>query len=145
MILLSKRAEYGLMALLHLAGAAAHGRPVSSATIAARHRIPAALLGKVMQELTRGGLVESTAGAAGGYRLRQAPARVTLGAVIAAVDGPIRLAGCASGCACELRKTCNVRTPLARVSGAVVAPFEQITLADLGAKPHGHQKTKSRR
>jgi Rrf2 family protein len=145
MILLSKRAEYGLMALLHLAGAAAHGRPVSSATIAARHRIPAALLGKVMQELTRGGLVESTAGAAGGYRLRQAPARVTLGAVIAAVDGPIRLAGCAAGCACEQRKTCNVRKPLARVSGTVVAPFEQITLADLGAKHNGHRKAKARR
>jgi Rrf2 family protein len=145
MILLSKRAEYGLMALLHLAGAAVHGRPVSSATIAARHRIPAALLGKVLQELTRGGLVGSTAGAAGGYRLRQAPARVTLGAVIAAVDGPIRLAGCAAGCACAQRKICNVRKPLARVSSAVVAPFEQITLADLGAKSHGHKKTKSRR
>ena len=145
MILLSKRAEYGLMALLHLAGAAVRGKPVSSASIAARHRIPAALLGKVMQELARGGLVESAAGVAGGYRLRQAPARVTLGSVIAAVDGPIRLAGCADGCACDQRKTCNVRAPLARVSGAVTAPFEQITLADLGARNHGHSKFTARR
>ena len=145
MILLSKRAEYGLMALLHLAGAAVHGKPVSSASIAARHRIPAALLGKVMQELTRGGLIESAAGVAGGYRLRQAPARVTLGAVVAAVDGPIRLTGCAAGCACEQRKGCSVRTPLARVSGAMVAPFEQITLADLGAGHDGQKKSKPRR
>ena len=145
MILLSKRAEYGLMALLHLAGAAVRGRPVSAASIAARHRLPAALLGKVMQELTHGGLVESVAGAAGGYRLRQAPARVTLGSVVAAVDGPIRLAGCAAGRDCDQRKTCSVRKPLARVSGAVLAPCELITLADLGAKPDGTQHSKARR
>jgi Rrf2 family protein len=145
MILLSKRAEYGLMALLHLAGAAALGRPVSSASIAARHRIPAALLGKVLQDLMRGGLVVSTAGAGGGYRLRQAPARVTLGSVIAAVDGPIRLAGCAAGCACDQRTTCSIRKPLAHVSGAVTAPFERITLVDLGAGRHEPKKSKARR
>ena len=145
MILLSKRAEYGLMALLHLAGAAVRGRPVSAANIAARHRIPAALLGKVMQDLAHGRLVESVAGVTGGYRLRRAPAQVTLGAVVAAMDGPIHLAGCQAGCACDKRKTCNVRKPLARVSAAVTAPFENITLVDLGAKQHGQNKSKIRR
>ena len=145
MILLSKRAEYGLMALLHLAGAAVRNKAVSSASIAERHRIPEAMLKKVMGELTHGGLIESVAGVAGGYRLRQAPARVTLGDVIAAVDGPIRLAGCADGCACDQRKTCNVRLPLARVSDAVTAPFANITLVDLGARQGGQRKAKARR
>lgn len=145
MVLLSKRAEYGLMALLHLAGASVRGQVVSAASIAARHRIPAALLGKVMQDLARGRLVESVKGVTGGYRLRQAPAQVSLGAVVAAMDGPIRLAGCQSGCDCEQRRSCNVRAPLLRLNDAVVEPFERITLADLKAGGHGRPKAKSRR
>ena len=145
MILLSKRAEYGLMALLHLTGAAVRAKPVSASSIAARHHIPAALLSKVMQDLARGGLVESVAGVAGGYRLRYAPAQVTLGAVVAAMDGPIQLAACQSGCNCEQRKGCNVRAPLKRLNAAVIAPFGRITLVDLGAKQHGPKKSKAKR
>ncbi|MCX7007065.1 MAG: Rrf2 family transcriptional regulator [Kiritimatiellaeota bacterium] len=145
MILLSKRAEYGLMALLHLTGAAVRRQPVSAASIAARHHIPAALLGKVMQDLARHGLVESVAGVAGGYRLRHAPAQVTLGAVVAAMDGPIQLAACQSGGACDQRKVCNVRAPLLRLNDAVVAPFERITLADMKGRAHGGSKPKPRR
>ena len=145
MILLSKRAEYGLMALLHLAGAAVRDKTISAASIAERHRIPAAFMGKVMQDLSRSGLVESVRGVAGGYRLRKTPAQVTLGAVVAAMDGPIRLAGCQAGCACEQRKGCNVRAPLMRLNAAVVAPFDNITLADMGAKPDGARKAKARR
>ena len=145
MILLSKRAEYGLMALLHLAGAAVRGQPVSAARIAARHHIPGALLGKVMQDLARHGLVESVAGVAGGYRLRQKPAQVTLGDVVAAMDGPIKLVGCQAGCACDHRKTCNVRAPLVRLNNAVVAPFERITLADMEGRSHGGVRASARR
>lgn len=133
------------MALLHLTGAAVRAKPVSASSIAARHHIPAALLSKVMQDLARGGLVESVAGVAGGYRLRQSPAQVTLGAVIAAMDGPILLAGCQNGCSCEQSKTCNVRVPLTRLNDAVLAPFERITLVDLGARQHGSKKSKAKR
>jgi Rrf2 family protein len=133
------------MALLHLAGAAVRSKPVSAASIAARHRIPGPLLSKVMQDLARNGLVESVTGVTGGYRLRQAPAKVTLGDVVAAMDGPIQLAGCQSGCDCEQRKGCNVRAPLLRLNEAVVAPFERITLADLKEGGHGGARGKSRR
>lgn len=132
------------MALLHLAGAAVRNKTVSAASIAERHRIPSAFMGKVMQDLMRGGLVESVRGVTGGYRLRKTPAQVTLGAVVAAMDGPIRLAGCQEGCACEQRKGCNVRAPLTRLNSAVVAPFDNITLVDLGAKQDGSGKTKAR-
>ena len=145
MILLSKRAEYGLMALLHLTGAAVRKQPVSAASIAARHHIPGPLLGKVMQDLARVGLVESVTGVAGGYRLRHAPAQVTLGAVVAAMDGPIQLAGCQAGCACDQKKVCTVRAPLARLNNAVVAPFERITLADMKGREHGGARAKARR
>jgi Rrf2 family protein len=133
------------MALLHLTGASVRGQPVSAASIAARHRIPGPLLSKVMQDLARSGLVESIKGVTGGYRLRQAPAKVTLGDVVAAMDGPIQLAGCQSGCDCEQRKGCNVRAPLLRLNNAVVAPFARITLADLKAGGHGGARGKSRR
>lgn len=144
MILLSRKVEYGLMALLHLAGAATIGRPVSAVNIARRHRIPGALLGKVMQSLTRAGLIESVSGVHGGYQLRRKPAQVALGQVIAAVDGPIQLAGCQAHDACPQRRGCCVREPLNRVRGEVIAPFSRITLADLRNEQHGKQNLQKR-
>ncbi|TAN35867.1 MAG: Rrf2 family transcriptional regulator [Verrucomicrobia bacterium] len=144
MILLSRKVEYGLMALMHLAGAATVGRPVSAVHIARRHRIPGALLGKVMQALTRAGLVESVAGMHGGYQLRRKPAQVALGQVIAAVDGPIQLAGCQAHDACPQSRGCCVRAPLNRVRGEVIAPFSRITLADLRDEQHGKPSVKKR-
>jgi Rrf2 family protein len=144
MILLSRKVEYGLMALMHLAGAATVGRPVSAVSIASRHRIPGALLGKVLQAMTRAGLIESAPGVHGGYRLRRKPAQVALGQIIAAVDGPIQMAGCQAHAACPQRRGCCVRAPLDRVRGAVVAPFSRITLADLRNEHYGKPSAQKR-
>lgn len=144
MILLSRKVEYGLMALMHLAGAATVGRPVSATRIARHHRIPQALLGKVLQALTRAGVIESVPGVHGGYQLRRQPAQVVLGQVIAAVDGPIQLAGCQAHDVCPQSRGCCVRAPLNRVWGEVIAPFSKITLADLKNGPYGKPGAKKR-
>jgi len=145
MILLSRKVEYGLMALLHLAGAATIGQPVSAMSIARHHRIPRALLGKVLQALARAGLIESVPGAHGGYQLRRKPAQVALGQIVAAVDGPINLAGCqATPAACSRQGDCCVREPLNRVRGAMIAPFSKITLADLRDDSHGKSSASRR-
>jgi len=131
MILLSRRVEYGLMALLSLAGAGHRARPLSATRLARQNRVPGALLGKVLQALMRAGLVESASGIYGGYRLCRNPAQITLGGVIAAIDGPVHLAGCETHKTCLQRRTCCLRATLTRLRSELVAPLERITLADL--------------
>ena len=137
MILLSRKVEYGLMALLCLSEAGARGRPMSATCLARQNRVPGALLGKVLQDLMRAGLVVSAAGVYGGYRLRRKPDEISLSSVITAIDGPVHLAGCETHFHCLQRRSCGLRAPLARVRGAVVAPLDRITLADLQEQGHG--------
>lgn len=137
MILLSRKVEYGLMALLCLSEADAEGRPMSSSCLARQNRVPGALLGKVLQALMRAGLVASAPGVHGGYRLCRKPAEISLGDVIAAIDGPVHLAGCETHFHCQQRRSCGLRAPLARLRHTVVAPLERITLADLKEQGHG--------
>ena len=72
MLKLSKRADYGLIALKHLT---VYGRDGSASAkeIGDRYRIPVPLMSKVLQALTRGGFLCSEHGTNGGYRLARDP------------------------------------------------------------------------
>ncbi len=73
MFRLSKKSDYGLIALKHLAQH--HDESVSAREIAAQYHIPAELLAKVLQKLARKGLLVSQQGINGGYVLARAPIR----------------------------------------------------------------------
>lgn len=112
MLRLSKKVEYGLMALLHMDEEPQDGW-VSAKELAEQHQIPPELLGKVLQALTRAGLTQAMLGAHGGYRLQQPLAKMTLGDVLAAVDGPLQLVKCQDDPgACDHYKTCTIRRPV---------------------------------
>jgi Rrf2 family protein len=87
MFRLSKKADYGLIALKHLAQHT--DVSVSAREIAREYRIPAELLAKIMQRLARKGLVVSQQGTHGGYVLGRDPSRISIVDVIEALDGPI--------------------------------------------------------
>lgn len=115
MLKLSKKVEYGLMALMHMDslrnGALATAREVSGA-----HSIPAELLGKVLQLLAKAELIQSVQGARGGYRLLRPLDRITLGEVVEALDGPVHLAPCQNDPACcEQYSSCNIKRPVFQV------------------------------
>ena len=67
MIKLSKKVEYGLISLLHIAGLKAD-ELVTTKELAGHYHIPQEVLGKVLQTLTKAELIESTQGVRGGYR-----------------------------------------------------------------------------
>ena len=80
MLKLTKKADYGLIALRHLAVAKAHAgsRPSASAKdIADSYGIPLPLLSKVLQKLARGGLLISVQGTNGGYRLAREASNIS--------------------------------------------------------------------
>ncbi len=112
---LSKKVEYGLMALLHL-DELEPGELVSTKDLSEQFNIPADLLGKVLQALARAGVLESVHGAHGGYRLQRPLDELTLGDVMAAVEGPLHLVRChESPDTCDQYGTCNIRGPVLRI------------------------------
>ena len=130
MLKLTKKADYGLIALKHLA---VSGHPAASAKeIADAHGIPLPLLAKVLQRLARGGVLQSLAGSAGGYRLTRNPATISALEVIRAIEGPVLLSSCHTPRGdCFQSGKCTVREPLRQVHEGIVKLLGTITVADL--------------
>ena len=96
MFTIAKRTDYGLMALSYLAEQE-EDAAITSRAIACRFHIPAELLAKTMQLLSKNGLVESRNGPKGGYVLSRRPETISVAEVIRAIEGPIAMATCQIG------------------------------------------------
>lgn len=84
----SARTEYACLALLELALHYETGQPVRVRQIADSHGIPPQFLVQILLQLKAAGLVASTRGASGGYRLVREPRQLSLGEVMSVVEGP---------------------------------------------------------
>ncbi len=140
MLSLTRRAEYAIIAMAHLARA--DGDVVSAREIADEFAVPSTLLMNVLKQLHRAGLVCSARGASGGYRLALRPADINLAQVVEATDGPVRLVRCAPPLSspaiesCELSRSCPVRQPLQRVHEFLQDFLRTITIADVAFDPN---------
>jgi Rrf2 family protein len=84
----SAKTEYACIAMMELAARYSDGEPVRIRDIAERHGVPSRFLVQILLQLKGAGLVASTRGAAGGYQLLKPPDEVSLGEVMAVIDGP---------------------------------------------------------
>ena len=135
MLKLTRKSEYGLIALLHI-DAWQDGGLVTAKEIAETYQLPAELLGKVLQSLAREGLVESVQGARGGYRLNIPIESVSLGEVIEKLEGPIVITPCCDGSMdCRQVKTCNIRNPVQRIQEEVREFFYSLSLSKFRSNP----------
>src|SRR5215469_9990691 len=142
MLKLTKKADYGLIALCHLAGrggsrAGASSGSASAKDIAEACRIPLPLLSKVLQKLARAGLLISEQGTNGGYRLSRSAGEISTLEVIRTIDGPIILTHCFTEHDGDTQSTqatlCPVREPLRKVHEGILRLLSGITIADLSA------------
>lgn len=134
MLKLTKKADYGLIALRHLASIP--GATSSTKEIADTYHLPIPLLAKVLQKLTRAGVLQSVAGTNGGYRLARDPRRVSALEVIRAIDGPVILTHCfTEHGTCGQAESCTVREPLRRVHEAILELLNNFTITDLAEAP----------
>src|SRR6202789_313267 len=134
MLKLTKKADYGLIALRHLASTP--GETASARDIAEAYRLPVPLLAKVLQTLARKRILESVPGTLGGYRLARDPRRVTALEVVRAIDGPVILTHCfTEHGTCDQSETCTVREPLRRVHEAILELLHKFTISDLAESP----------
>jgi Rrf2 family protein len=131
MLKLTKKADYGLIALKHLAKANGGGSATAK-EIADSYGIPLPLLAKVLQKLTKTGLLRSLPGTNGGYLLNRDPRRISTLEVIRAIDGPILLTSCfTSHGECDQSDRCTVREPLRKVHEGIQELLQGITISDL--------------
>ncbi len=134
--MLSKRAKYGLNALVELARARDEGH-LSAATIAARANVPGKFLEAILLDLRHAGVISSTRGRTGGHWLRKHPEEVNMADVLRLFDGAIGLVPCVTRnyyerceeCVDEL--TCGIRDVFAEIRSASVEMLKNATLADL--------------
>lgn len=141
MLKISKLTDYGLLASVYLAGRG--GKVVAAREIAEFYRLPVPMITKVLKTLQHGGLVSSHRGVGGGYSFDGDPESVTLGQLLAVLEGPWDLVDCEtlddSGHAlCSIRVACPSRRFMFGINSAIKGAFDQVTLGDLarGTTPH---------
>jgi Rrf2 family protein len=125
---LSKTAEYALRAVVWLSrepGLAESADALSKAT-----QVPRRYLHKVLQDLVRGGLVNSQSGPGGGYSIAKSPGKITILNVVNAVAPIERIRGCPLGLASH-RSLCPLHAELDRAYAATERAFASVSIAQL--------------
>jgi Rrf2 family protein len=134
MLRLSKKADYALMAMKHLALRPDTGNSSSAREMAEAYGIPLELLAKVLQRLVRSRLLLSVQGTRGGYRLGRSPLAITVADVIQAVDGPVTVTACSpEDHRCDQYSHCNIRDPLWKIRSRILDALNTVSLAELAA------------
>ena len=128
----SRKVDYALRAVIHLAGYEHRERSCTVAEISERERIPRRFLEKIVRDLFRTGLVKSRRGPHGGYVLARPAEEVTFRNVIEAVEGPISLNVCVGEHAeCFLMGTCGMNRVWAEGQRRVMDLFQNTTIASV--------------
>jgi FeS assembly SUF system regulator len=129
-IRLSRLTDYGIVLMAHLAGAG--DGPHAARDLAAETQLPLPAVSKLLKSLAREGLLTSSRGAKGGYRLARPADQITVPEMIAALEGPIALTDCnLHEGACSQEPSCHVRTPWQRINRAIHDALSRIRLTDL--------------
>ena len=132
MLKLTKKTDYGLIAMRHLAEHSDEGS-VSAKDLAERYSIPQEAMAKILQKLARAGLLASQHGINGGYMLARDARHISALEVIRAIDGPLFIATCFSDKRgdCDQTNSCTVREPLRRVGESIQEVLGRLSIHDM--------------
>jgi Rrf2 family protein len=138
---ISRKAEYALRALVALSR---HGRPLQIGELSQVESIPVKFLEQILLALRNDGFLASKRGVGGGYALRRAAGKITIGEVIRALDGPVAPVPCAAiagddvPCSCPNPRTCPIRVFMTQLHGEMNSLLDARTIEDLAKMPVGH-------
>ncbi len=128
--MLSQTAEYALRAVLLIA--AGEGQPVGAGRLAGELGVPPNYLSKTLHQLSRAGVLDSTRGRLGGFRLARPAGRITLLEVVRPFDPIPAGRACLLGLpVCSDRTACPAHRKWKRVAEQVADFFSRTTVADL--------------
>ena len=133
MLRLSKKADYALLAVRHLAANADRGS-VSARELAESYDLPPELLAKVLQKLVRARFLSSIQGIRGGYGLAKPASSISVADVIQAIDGPLTVTACSTEAEnCGQYSKCSIRDPLWRIKDRIVSALATCSLQEISS------------
>jgi len=135
---ISAKTEYACIAMLDLAAQYWSGEPVRIRRIAERHDIPPRFLVQILLQLKGAGLVASVRGAAGGYHLIQSPEDISLGQVMAVIDGSSEDRGLSTNASPDSPAVKVLQQAWKEVVAVERQMLKEIALADLVERVRGH-------
>lgn len=122
--------DYATVVMTRLAQAP--DRLHSAQAMADRTLVELPTVSKVLKKLAGADLVVSQRGAQGGYRLARRPEEITVTEIIAAMEGPLGMTECSIHAGlCAQESVCSVRRNWRKISRAIVAALDEVTLADM--------------
>jgi Rrf2 family transcriptional regulator, cysteine metabolism repressor len=139
-MLFSTKAEYGVRLMVELGRVGPDSTPVSLSSVAEAERLPLSYLEHLVAKLRKAGLVDSTRGAHGGYRLAKPAEEITMDSVVEALEGQIAPMECFHEtpegkvlCSHEDDgdRACATKLLWTRVQGGVSKALAGTTLAEL--------------
>jgi Rrf2 family protein len=131
MLRLSKKSDYALIAMKHLA-TRSDASSSSAREISESYDIPLELLAKVLQRLVRGKLLVSVQGTRGGYRLARHASAISVADVIQAVDGPVMVTACSTDDHnCDQYSKCSVRDPLWKIKNRILDALNTVSVQEM--------------
>ena len=137
MIRLTRLADYAVLLMTHMGHEWDRDRSKlhNANSLSTDTHIPAPTVAKILGVMSRGHLLTSTRGQAGGYRLARDPEEITVAQIISVVDGPIALTECIEDGPgeCNIESLCSVRTAWQKINDAIRGALSEITLAELCA------------
>lgn len=133
--MISQTAEYALRAIVFMAEK--HGQADTNRRIAAATKVPAGYLSKVLQGLSRAGLLVSRRGLGGGFSLAKAPEDMTIFEILEAVEPLPRIHTCPLKIKAHGTNLCALHRRLDEVTAQVEKTFRETTVAELLVRPRG--------
>jgi len=135
MLKLTEKADYGLMAMKHLAEQADQGA-CSAKDVAEAYGIPPEVMAKILQRLVKAGLLHSQHGMNGGYTLARHAEEISAFEVIRAIDGPLFITSCVTVRGeCDQTDRCTIREPLRRVNQSIEDVLKRIKISHMREEP----------
>ncbi|MCL4461162.1 MAG: Rrf2 family transcriptional regulator [Nitrospirae bacterium] len=131
MLKLTKKVDYALLALSFLSQQE-EGQVVNIREISEAYQIPTEILAKVLQRLSKKGILQSHHAPKGGYSLKKPAKNVSILDVINAIDGSVGILSCSDGHdkTCQQIDNCDIRSPLERIQGKIMWLLEDMSLEE---------------
>ena len=132
MIRMTRQSDYGIVLLATFAHDP-DGGSQTARDLAERTHLPMPMVAKILKGLAKDGLLLSTRGVNGGYRLSRQPAEISVADIITALEGPIGITECTTEApsTCEIAAHCAVKSNWGTINQVVRDALDGITLEQM--------------
>jgi Rrf2 family transcriptional regulator, iron-sulfur cluster assembly transcription factor len=132
MMRFSRKTEYALIALVYMCKKT-NGDLTTARELAEHYNISLELIGKLLQSLSKVGIIVSTQGVKGGYELVKSIDQVKISDIIHAVEGPIYMTRCAQKSKhdkCEREDFCNIKHKMSEIQNHIIGFLGEVSLKE---------------